>query len=170
MALTVAERSKRYRQRHPDRVRAASKRNNARYYAKHRDRLAEKQKEYERRRREDNPEALRKKHKSWRDRNSERVKESSKRYSRKLRDTVISGYGGSCACCGESRYEFLALDHVHENGAEERRRMNGNRAVYVKAIRDGFPDCYRLLCHNCNAAIYMYGRCPHQSECAGVST
>lgn len=33
---------------------------------------------------------------------------------------------------------------------------------WIKA--QGFPKHLRLLCHNCNMAYGLYGRCPHQDE------
>ena len=30
-------------------------------------------------------------------------------------------------------------------------------------LRHGFPEGFRVLCHNCNQAIGVYGACPHQT-------
>ena len=90
-------------------------------------------------------------------------------YRRRLRQEVITGYGGKCACCGESRNEFLALDHINGGGSKERRTIASNTpsGIYRIAKRLGFPtDRYRLLCHNCNSSIGWYGYCPHQREAA----
>ena len=46
------------------------------------------------------------------------------------------GPGMSCACCEESRQEFVSV-----------------------AYGDG-----RILCHNCRHAILYTGRCPHEAE------
>jgi hypothetical protein len=32
--------------------------------------------------------------------------------------------------------------------------------------RNGFPDGYRVLCHNCNMALGQYGYCPHGNAVA----
>src|SRR4051794_13956851 len=34
-----------------------------------------------------------------------------------------NAYGGKCICCGESKHEYLELDHINNNGAEERRNL-----------------------------------------------
>lgn len=89
--------------------------------------------------------------------------------NKELRRIVIDGYGGVCFCCGEDRAPFLTLDHVNNDGAEDRRRnkrgcTSGN--YYRKLIRDGFPIHLRLLCWNCNCGRYFGGNngiCPHES-------
>lgn len=85
------------------------------------------------------------------------IRISAKR--RKERESVIAAYGGACACCGESTYEFLAIDHVNGNGKGE-----GGPPLVRKVIEEGFPAAYRMLCHNCNMARGLYGQCPHEQE------
>src|SRR5215207_6182383 len=46
----------------------------------------------------------------------ERQRANNKRQRRELRATAISNYSNDlncCACCGESIYEFLSIDHIH---------------------------------------------------------
>lgn len=87
-----------------------------------------------------------------------RSKDSLRNYARRL--DVINRYGGRCVCCGEDRYEFLAIDHVHGNGAADRKRSNGNLARL--AVIQGYPDTFQILCHNCNMSKGFYGSCPHK--------
>lgn len=35
----------------------------------------------------------------------------------KTRKQALDHYGGKCECCGETRYEFLQLDHIDGNGS-----------------------------------------------------
>lgn len=79
---------------------------------------------------------------------------------------IVKEYGGACACCGETHYEFLTIDHINGDGAEHRRQVGGDhRAVYRDIKRRHFPkDEFRLLCLNCNLAMGMYGYCPHNPE------
>ena len=88
---------------------------------------------------------------------------------RRLRLEVVDGYGGRCACCGEDLVEFLAVDHVAGDGAEHRREIGkGSTYTFLRQIvTDGFPERYRLLCHNCNSSLGWYGHCPHthKSRC-----
>ena len=83
----------------------------------------------------------------------------------KLRQEIIEAYGGSCICCGEVIPEFLSIDHINNDGNEERRANNGKGGAkfYRELKRKGFPkDNYQLLCMNCNFAKGHFGICPHQ--------
>lgn len=89
---------------------------------------------------------------------------------------VIAGYGGKCECCGESRPEFMTIDHKNNDGNKERKKYgrlkNGKvylgyatYIIYRKLIHENFPrDRYRLLCYNCNCARGAFGYCPHERE------
>ena len=83
---------------------------------------------------------------------------------RRMKREVIAGYGGACSCCGERRFEFLSIDHVNNDGAEERKVLAAS-SMYYKLKRDGFPTArYRLLCMNCNWSRGRYAECPHEGE------
>lgn len=85
-----------------------------------------------------------------------------------LRLRVIAAYGGACECCGESRWEFLALDHTHGGGNAHRRKVGAVGSAFYRWVeKEGFPkDILRLLCDNCNMARGRYGYCPHEKEVA----
>jgi len=84
--------------------------------------------------------------------------------TRKIREEMIAAYGSACACCGESRFEFLAIDHVYGGGYKERKRFPGP-TLYRHLRKRGWPkDGYRLLCHNCNMSSGFHGFCPHETE------
>jgi hypothetical protein len=34
--------------------------------------------------------------------------------------------------------------------------------MYVWLRDNGWPEGYRVLCHNCNSARGLYGYCPHE--------
>lgn len=75
----------------------------------------------------------------------------------------IRAYGGRCACCGESRIEFLTIDHIHGRTDEEY-RITGQKA-WARLKARGWPkNNFQLLCFNCNCAKGVYGRCPHQTN------
>lgn len=103
----------------------------------------------------------------WRKRNPERSRAIHKRWREKVRRQALVHYGGdppACACCGEKVYEFLTIDHVDGNGAQERRRQGhrGGIQQYSWLRREGYPPGYQVLCWNCNCAVGLYGSCPHQ--------
>jgi len=98
---------------------------------------------------EHNPE----KHSAW-----------SKLRGANLRREVITHYGSECACCGESQFEFLTIDHVDGEGSVQRAKTgtdpSGSR-LYWFLKRNEFPGGYRVLCSNCNMAMSIHGQCPH---------
>lgn len=88
--------------------------------------------------------------------------------NRRIKQEVIDAYGGKCACCGESAFEFLTVDHKHNDGAQHRYehfqksgRMLFGGAMYMQIIRDNFPEMFQILCWNCNLAKSLFGECPH---------
>lgn len=86
---------------------------------------------------------------------------------RVLKRAVLMAYGGPapvCACCGEWRDEFLAVHHLHNNGAAERRQLGNKGGVvfYRWLKREGFPSGYGVLCHNCNSAVSHCQDCSHK--------
>lgn len=85
--------------------------------------------------------------------------------SQRTRWFVVQAYGGQCACCGEQRFHFLAIDHVNGGGSAHRRAIgNSGRSLSAWLARHRLPRGYRILCHNCNLARGFYGACPHESE------
>ena len=86
----------------------------------------------------------------------------NRKKAREFRLLIVKNYGGKCTCCGETAIEFLALDHVNGDGNKERKALRtGGSSFYYHVIRQGYPERYRLLCHNCNMARGLYGYCPH---------
>jgi len=92
---------------------------------------------------------------------------AQKKRRRRMRELIFQAYGHSCACCGEARYEFLAVDHINGGGRQHRKTLgkgdSGNR-FYQWLINNKFPAGFRILCHNCNQARGHYGQCPHERE------
>ena len=88
-----------------------------------------------------------------------------KQSRRHARREMIEAYGGTCACCGESHWEFLTIDHIQGGGNNHRKSLGGQRAFMRELRRRGYPkDNYRLLCYNCNCSIGALGYCPHSLE------
>jgi hypothetical protein len=81
----------------------------------------------------------------------------------RIRQEVLTHYGGACRCCGEATDEFLSIDHIDGGGSQHRKRLNrygGKMYRWLKAL--GYPPGFRVLCHNCNFARGRYGYCPHE--------
>ena len=95
----------------------------------------------------------------------DRTDESVKR-ARGGKLELVKAYGGKCVCCGESRIEFLTIDHVEGGGRKQRKekKLHGTQFYHWLRAR-GFPkEGYRLLCYNCNCSRGHLGYCPHDRE------
>lgn len=141
---------------HRDQTNASKRRHGDKF----RDRYREQSRVYAQQRRTNFPE-------EWQQyQKSEAYKASVRRHYLRLKEEVIKAYGGHCACCGETKIEFLSMDHIYNDGAEERR--NGTptgRSFYRWLKKNGFPQGrLQVLCHNCNGAKGYYGYCPHELE------
>jgi len=80
-----------------------------------------------------------------------------------IRLEALAHYGGKCTCCGEDHPEFLAFDHVNGGGGKHKAKYK-IRHLERWLKRNGYPDGFRILCHNCNQAMGYYRTCPHQTE------
>ena len=66
---------------------------------------------------------------------------------------VLCHYGGDppkCALCGFDNPLALVIDHIDGGGLAHRRSMGvAHISLWLRA--KGFPEGFRILCHNCNA-------------------
>ncbi len=96
-----------------------------------------------------------------------RTRESAQRRRNRRRAAAIARYGGECACCGEEEPSFLAIDHINGGGNKHREEIDPGRArggswFYAWLEKNGYPDGFRVLCHNCNHSTHVNGgRCAH---------
>lgn len=93
----------------------------------------------------------------------------TKRNQDRCRDEVYAAYGGyKCNCCGETERMFLSIDHVHNDGAEERRSgkyKGAGSSFYLWLRKNNFPNGYQVLCMNCQSGKHRNGGvCPHQTS------
>jgi hypothetical protein len=95
-------------------------------------------------------------------------REYKKNYDKEQRLIVLKHYSNntlSCACCGESHYEFLCIDHINGGGNKHRKTLSkqGNN-LGRWLLKNNFPEGFQVLCHNCNMAKGFHGACPHTLE------
>jgi hypothetical protein len=131
--------------------------------------------------REANREKSREHAREWRDRKiangtpeevaALRAAESAKtkRNQDRCRDEVFGAYGGyKCNCCNEDERLFLSIDHINNDGAEERRSGKYSGAgvpFYLWLRKNNFPSGYQVLCMNCQSGKFRNGGvCPHQTS------
>lgn len=116
--------------------------------------------------RNDNKEFDSKRKMTWARKNKDRFNEIGRNFRQRLRKEILKKYGDKCACCGESAYEFLAIDHINGGGNKHRREISPKNctstSIYQWLKRNNFPDGFQILCHNCNMAKSLYKMCPHR--------
>jgi hypothetical protein len=92
------------------------------------------------------------------------IREQQRLYDLSVKIKIIEAYGGKCTCCGESALEFLTIDHINNDGAEDRKN-NGKKSggkLYRWLMKNNFPkENYQILCYNCNCSKGFFGYCPH---------
>lgn len=90
----------------------------------------------------------------WREKNRERLKNEARKYKLRAKLTILDRYGKVCANCGFDDIRALHLDHIENNGAEERKSLGSQKFsganFYLYLIKQGLPDGYQTLCANCN--------------------
>lgn len=137
-------------------------------YLKNREERMKKQKEYSK----ENPLKIKSNSiKQWKRIKSDperlsKNREKNKRFRIKRRMEILYQYSGGlmkCNCCGEATIEFLAIDHINNNGYEHRKIVKGSD-LYRWLRSNNYPEGFQVLCHNCNFAKGVYKLCPHQRE------
>jgi hypothetical protein len=73
---------------------------------------------------------------------------------REYKRKVFEHYGNECANCWFDDIRALQIDHINDNGAEERKALGGQNfsgwKFYKYLIDNDYPDGYQTLCANCN--------------------
>jgi hypothetical protein len=120
------------------------------------------QREYNKRHYKENPEW----YKNYYSENKEKIKNRAIERRNKNRLIVLNHYSGGvahCACCGETEFDFLTLDHINGGGTKHRTDVNKpGSEFYYWIIKNDFPEGFQILCMNCNFAKGIFGECPHQ--------
>lgn len=91
---------------------------------------------------------------SYREKNRLLLRNKGKSYRRELKQKVLERYGKACIFCGYEDIRALQIDHINNNGAEERKALGGQNVsgwrFYKHLVANGLPDGYQTLCANCN--------------------
>lgn len=135
-------------------------------------------KEYMRKYRLENPDVIRKSSRVYYLKNRERlmmlskknnilrrvaIKENSKVKAIALKKEMVKAYGGECSCCAESHYEFLTIEHLNHDGAQDRNMFGTGPTFYRHLKKEGWPkDGLTILCMNCNWFTRYGDVCPHK--------
>ena len=67
----------------------------------------------------------------------------------------LTHYGGgrlACVFCGETDLDCLSLDHINNDGAQDRKKRKEkgqSPSIYKNLIWEAYPIGYQTLCMNC---------------------
>lgn len=105
------------------------------------------------------PETRKRLNAEYRERHREELRDRNRRDRRALKVDALHRYGQACTRCGFSDIRALQIDHVDNNGAEERTALGGKNfsghTFYRWLKKQGWPDGYQTLCANCNMIKQM---------------
>ena len=90
-----------------------------------------------------------------------------RRWKKKLKFELFSHYSNGipkCNCCGYSNIDGLSIDHINGRISHGHSRKFRSIDLYSWLKRNGYPKGFRVLCLNCNAAIGINRKCPHQKS------
>lgn len=99
----------------------------------------------------------------WQKEHPEQSRAIKRRSNARRRQEALDAYGHMCACCGETQDQFLSIDHINGGGLKHRTEI-GSTSIFCWLKKNGYPEGFQTLCHNCNMAKGFYGVCPHNTE------
>ena len=120
---------------------------------------------YEKIRYHKNPEFYRALKNAWYTKHRKEMQRSERERRWKTKLACIQAYGGRCKCCGEANPIFLSLDHINNDGKQDRKLYGCGTPFYQRLRIMGFPKGrLQVLCYNCNMAKAFFKTCPHATS------
>lgn len=91
----------------------------------------------------------------WRLTHPEKYREHMRKANARIKLDVLSYYSLStspqCTSCGVADIDILCLDHINDDGADQRRQLKLVGAQFFWWLkRNNYPAGYQVLCANCN--------------------
>jgi hypothetical protein len=78
--------------------------------------------------------------------------EYMQKHRTEIRHKTFSHYGEEkCVRCGETKFEFLVLDHIDGGGKKHQKEVGRGSCFYRWLVKNNYPPGFQILCHNCNA-------------------
>ena len=91
-----------------------------------------------------------------------------RKYREKLKLEVFSHYSNGkpkCVCCDwDKDMDGLSIDHIYGRKNTKHPKGLSGEPLYRHIKKEVYPDEYRVLCLNCNAASGHHGKCPHEKS------
>lgn len=97
-----------------------------------------------------NPAAVKSKVRAWVTANRGRHNETLRASYLARKSESVRRYGGKCPC-GESNLAFLVIDHINDDGADDRRLWRNKVSDIHRFLKKNeYPPGYQVLCGSCN--------------------
>lgn len=91
---------------------------------------------------------------TWRKNNPNKQRQIRYRANQKLKVAALGAYSQtaqpSCSRCGIDDLDVLCLDHINDNGKEDRKITGMGSNFYNWLKQHNYPEGYQVLCRNCN--------------------
>lgn len=100
----------------------------------------------------ENKERIIKNNTEYAKRNRKKINTYARQWKLKRKILVLTHYGNgklACVLCGYSDIRALSLDHINNDGAEQRKKYGATVKYYGWLIRNNFPSGHQTLCMNC---------------------
>lgn len=93
----------------------------------------------------------------------DKSKLNNQRQRKTIRYRVIMAYGGKCHCCGIKEIALLTIDHMNNDGKQDREENGGRENFYRILYKLPMRTDIKISCFNCNVGRSMNGNiCPHK--------
>jgi hypothetical protein len=76
----------------------------------------------------------------------------------RLRLEVLAAYGAACVRCGQDNHRVLTIEHNEGGGKRDLAESKSLWTILRRIKAEGYPDCYTVLCRNCNMEHGANGR------------
>jgi len=98
--------------------------------------------------------------------NRKSIHKQQSEYYQTIKREIVDVYSGGknkCACCNEKQIHFLTLDHIKDDGKEDRKKHGAGFTFFLYLKRHGYPQKgLQILCYNCNMSKRFFKVCPHK--------
>lgn len=120
------------------------------YYQEHKEEYAARRKKWAK----ENKDKLNTYNQKYRDADRPRYRAYGKKADEKTKLNILKQYAQSetpsCANCGIDDIRVLCIDHLNNNGREEREKIGFGGTFYQWLKTNDYPEGYQVLCWNCN--------------------
>lgn len=91
--------------------------------------------------------------------------EKNRKWRNDVRVKVLKHYSFyneiHCCSCGVTNLDIMVLDHTRDDGNKHRGEIGKNTNIYIWLNKNGLPEGFQVMCHNCNWFKHITKKVPH---------